>query len=282
VKRLNSILQLREVTKRIGNKIILNNINLTLYKGEVVTFIGDNGMGKSTLLKTIAGLVRLTNGQRIVPEEKLSISYVPEHFPKLNFTVNEYLNHMANMFGDSSEDIRANINKLYDKFNINQMVNTKIENLSKGSMQKIAIIQALIRKSNLIIMDEPLSGQDKKSQGIFIELVNELKNNGVTIVMACHEEYLINTLSDRVIKVENGEIQEYSIDKFNIEAIMLLQLENINNCNTEFFKSIKGITNIKEEKKIINLRVKKSECDSVIFQALKNNMSVIKLNKVGE
>lgn len=279
---MNSILQLREVTKRIGNKIILNNINLTLYKGEVVTFIGDNGMGKSTLLKTIAGLVRLTNGQRIVPEEKLSISYVPEHFPKLNFTVNEYLNHMANMFGDSSEDIRANINKLYDKFNINQMVNTKIENLSKGSMQKIAIIQALIRKSNLIIMDEPLSGQDKKSQGIFIELVNELKNNGVTIVMACHEEYLINTLSDRVIKVENGEIQEYSIDKFNIEAIMLLQLENINNCNTEFFKSIKGITNIKEEKKIINLRVKKSECDSVIFQALKNNMSVIKLNKVGE
>ncbi|QAA32299.1 ABC transporter ATP-binding protein [Clostridium manihotivorum] len=276
----DSILQLKNVTKKVDGKIILDDINLELYIGQALAVLGRNGMGKSTLLKSIAGLVALTGGERIISKKDMRISYVPEHFPKLNFTVNEYLYHMGSILGLKNEEIKAKLDILYERLNISHMANQKITVLSKGSMQKVALIQALLIKCDLLIMDEPLSGQDIKSQKTLIELISELKKQDTTIVFACHEMHLVETISDRVIVVDKGKIVDHKVKEYNKKSLKLLQLKNINQVDMDFLRNLQGVINFESYKDITDVLVEKECCDNVVFTALKNGISIMSLNEI--
>ena len=91
-------------------------------------------------------------------------------------------------------------------FFLESMINTKLNELSKGSLQKVGVIQALIGKRDVILLDEPLSGQDAASQDVFIEKINELRGKGVTVLMSCHERRLIDELTDREYTINNGKL----------------------------------------------------------------------------
>ncbi|TYQ13219.1 UNVERIFIED_CONTAM: ABC-type multidrug transport system ATPase subunit [Acetivibrio alkalicellulosi] len=196
---MEELIVLENVSKDYDGNIVIKEVNLNIIKGQTLGIVGANGTGKSTLMRIIAGLSKVSDGKRLLKSENIRISYVPEHFPKLNFTPVEYLHHMGLFKGLSISDIDEQIQTLFDIFDMQLMKNTMIKYLSKGSMQKVAVIQSLLSQPDILLLDEPLSGQDINSQERFVEMIQKYKTNGVSIVLACHENYLIEKLADRVI-----------------------------------------------------------------------------------
>lgn len=278
----NIIMELKRIRKSANGKIILKDINLSLYKGQTLTILGKNGQGKSTLLKLIAGFIAPTSGERNILEKDLRISYVPERFPKLNFTANEYLMLMGEIYGLKQDDIKNSLSKLYEEFEIESMANLKIRDLSKGSAQKIAIIHALLINCPLLILDEPLTGQDSMSQSTFIKLVTNLKKKGVTILLAAHELHLIESVSDRIVIIEKGQISDYQGEESSNKPLMQVQLKNMNDKATEIIRYMEGVVNVEIHRQILNVVAEKDRCDDVVLTAIKNGLSVISLNEIRE
>ena len=198
---MEELITLNDVSKSYDGKCVLDHITMALYKAQSIAFTGHNGCGKSTLLKLIAGLIRLSSG-KIDHHEKIRFGFVPEKFPGMNISLRDYLYSIAKIENvDHSE-----VDSFVRDFFLESMINTKLYELSKGSLQKVGVIQALIGKRNIILLDEPLSGQDAASQDVFIEKINELRGRGVTVLMSCHERRLIDELTDLEYTIHNGKL----------------------------------------------------------------------------
>ena len=196
------IVTLESVSKSYNRKIVLDGISHGFQKGESIAFAGHNGCGKSTMLKVLAGLVRIDRG-RVQYSGKVRFSYVPEKFTGLDVTMGRYLYSIAGM-----EDVEwSKVKQLVQDFFLEDMLHIRMRQMSKGSLQKVGVVQALMAPHEILLLDEPLSGQDPESQEVFISKVNELRKQGITIFMSCHEKKLMDELSDRVYTIENGKLK---------------------------------------------------------------------------
>ena len=157
--------------------IIIENINHEFTLDKSVAFVGRNGCGKSTLLKMIAGLMKPTSG-KIIYSNKFNIRYVPDKFQPVNMITKEYIKTMCKIDGIKTSNTDTIINKWCERFEISDMINKNMKYLSKGTLQKIGIIQAIIVSPDILILDEPLSGLDMKSNKMFVNAVNELRKQG--------------------------------------------------------------------------------------------------------
>ena len=203
MKMNNELITLENVTKKYSNEAIIDNVSHTFYKGESIAFYGHNGCGKSTMLKIISRLIPITGGD-LKYHEKLRFSYVPEKFVGMEIEMIDYLYGVARM-----ENIDTAVTDgLIGDFFLESMIHTRMDKLSKGSLQKVGVIQALMAPHDVILLDEPLSGQDADSQKVFIDKMNDLHGRGITIFMACHEKKLIDALSDRVYTIDQGKLRE--------------------------------------------------------------------------
>lgn len=203
------MIELRNIRKSYNGKVIFKDVNLKLEEGTVTAFGGHNGCGKSTMLKVISGLVRKDCGE-IIYDRKYHFSYVPEKFPAVNMPAGIYLKHMAEIDGfylkNDSMDI---INALAKDFYMEDVLDKPMKNLSKGMLQKIGVMQALMSNPEVLLLDEPLSGQDADSQHVLIEKVKELRRQGTIILLSAHEPDLINYLGDRIYTIKECKISEY-------------------------------------------------------------------------
>ena len=206
---MDKLIALENVTKTYGGKTVIDSVSQAFMLGESVAFAGHNGCGKSTMLKILSGLIRIDRGQ-VLYHKKVRFSYVPEKFPASELTMQNYLKHVAGMEGVPFE----NVNSLIQDFFLDDMRHTKMRNMSKGSLQKVGVIQALMAPHDILLLDEPLSGQDMDSQEVFIDKVNQLKGKGVTVFMSCHEKKLMDRISDRVFIIHDGKLEKYE-DKKN-------------------------------------------------------------------
>lgn len=197
------LITLDNVTRSYNGKAVIDNVSHTFNEGRSIAFYGHNGCGKSTMLKLLAGLIPVSNG-KISYSRKLRFSYVPEKFSGTGLKMIDYLYAIAKIEGVKSEVV----NGLIRDFFLDSMINTRMDKLSKGSLQKVGVIQALMAPHDVVILDEPLSGQDADSQIVFINKMNELRKKGVTIFMSCHEKRLIDALSDKVYTISQGKLIE--------------------------------------------------------------------------
>lgn len=257
------MITLNHIVKEYDKKVILNDIDLTIEQGRTAAFIGHNGCGKSTLLKIIAGLVRPTKGT-VCLEKGLMIHYVPEHFPKMNLTVMRYLTYMGKLEKLNSTELETRIYGLAEEFFVSHMLNIPMKHLSKGSLQKIGVIQAMIKEPDILLLDEPLSGQDVMSQQVFIQKIKEMQKHNVTILMSCHEPYLIDAIADEVYEFAEGRFLSIS-NKLSGEAkwytIFFVRTEK-----AEIPESWKGHLQFTE--KGCNMRVAESVCDRAVIDML--------------
>lgn len=204
---MEKIITFENVTKSYHGKCIIDGISHDFYEGESIAFAGHNGCGKSTMLKIISGLIRINKGS-VNYHKKVRFSYVPEKFPGLDVSMLKYLKSVADM-----ENVPfSEVEKLITDFFLDGMINTKMSNLSKGSLQKVGVIQALMAPHDIMLLDEPLSGQDSDSQEIFISKINELRKKGITIFMSCHEKKLMDEISDKVYTINNGKLERLDTD----------------------------------------------------------------------
>lgn len=201
---MQELLELSGVHKRFGKSVVLHNIDWSIARGECVAITGSNGAGKSTLLHIIAGLANPSEGSRIEAFCPLRIGYVPERFPALRFRPSEYLGYIARIQRMDKQEAGKRIQAMLDLFQLQDVMMTLC---SKGMLQKVNIMQALLQQPDLLILDEPLSGLDESSQMEMIGILREVQRQGAAIAMSVHEPLLITSLADRETRLRLGRIE---------------------------------------------------------------------------
>lgn len=205
--------ELKNIGKSYNKSIIFKNINLSVKNSEPIILMGKNGCGKSTLLKIMAGIIKPTTGELSSPP-KIKISLTPDKLPPMPFKTLEYLRHMGKIQGLLTGEINEYITKMFDYFYIPHHVKEqKLNKCSKGELQKINIMQALITKPDLLLMDEPFSGLDEDSLSQLLNLLTKTSENQTAIVIACHEKEIAQKFSNIYVfkdqllnKQEGGEL----------------------------------------------------------------------------
>lgn len=212
------------VSKYFGKDRILEDINFSVEKGKTIALVGHNGCGKSTLLRMIALLTTVSGGE-IIHHKKWRITYIPERFPKSDFTAREYVVSMGMLEGLSKEEAKERGSDLLKTFFMESMADKPMKYLSKGTLQKTAVIQALLTKADILLMDEPLSGQDVESQNIFMAMIQEYVKDGGAVVMSCHEKKLINRLADIVYEIKDGYLKQAVLEDTFLQEYNILIFE---------------------------------------------------------
>lgn len=185
---MGRLVELENISKVYRNINVLRNISLTIDKNQIITFLGGNGVGKSTILRIIAGIERPSSGKVNYHNKNIKIGYVPERFPKLiRFTPSEYLNYIGKISEIPGALLNKTIADFLHRFQLEELNNQWIMNLSKGNIPKVGIIQAILQKPELLILDEPISGLDFHAQQELLTIMKELKKEGTTILLTYHE-----------------------------------------------------------------------------------------------
>ena len=202
---MQTVIHLQQISKKYGEKHVLREITQSFAEGSATAFVGHNGCGKSTLLKVLSGLIRPTRG-RVQYDRPLTIHYVPEKFPATHLTAEQYLLHMGMIDGLPKNQLTDKIRQLAEDFYMIEHLQSRMSTLSKGTLQKVGVIQALLTMPDVLLLDEPLSGQDVDAQKVFVETVNELKKRGITLFMSCHEPELVAAITERAYTIEQGKL----------------------------------------------------------------------------
>lgn len=208
------MLEIKNVSKKYGDKNAISDINLSIKKGEIFGFIGHNGAGKTTLIKSIAGIHEFDSGEILIDGInmvsdpvacKRNLAYIPDN-PDiyLNLSGIDYLNFIGDVYGVSEEKREKLISEYAQKFEILSNLGDLISSYSHGMKQKLAIISALIHEPKLLILDEPFVGLDPKSSKDLKDIMKNLCKNGTSIFFSSHVLEVVEKLCDRIAIIKNG------------------------------------------------------------------------------
>ena len=211
------MIRLENVTKIFGKDFkAVDNLNLNINEGCIYGFLGPNGAGKTTTLKMITGILRsdegeiFVNGVNIEKEPTLAkkqfgfVGDNPDMFLKLKGI--EYLNFIGTVYEVDKEKLKDNIVKYSKVFEMDEVLNNKIESYSHGMRQKIALIGALIHEPRVWILDEPLTGLDPKSSFTLKEMMREHANNGNVVLFSTHVLEVAEKVCDKVAIISKGKL----------------------------------------------------------------------------
>lgn len=202
-----TILEVQNVSKQFNGKTVLDNTSFSIAANEIIALVGKNGSGKSTLLKIIAAFIKPDSGKIVTHKTSLKVGYVPEVTPShILFTPQEYLYHMGRIRGMPKKHLLQKIKELLEMFQLKESQNTRIIHFSKGMRQKVMIMQAMLEETDLLIMDEPLSGLDAKAQNDFEQILATVRDKGLSIILTCHETKLLENLVDSVLLIQENQI----------------------------------------------------------------------------
>ncbi|MGI6221463.1 MAG: amino acid ABC transporter ATP-binding protein [Coriobacteriales bacterium] len=217
-----AVLRLDNVVKRFGNHTVLDHISFNVNKHETVAVLGPSGSGKSTLMKCVNLLEQVSDGQiwlgdlditdPRVDSDKLRsrIGVVFQHFNL--FSHMSVLNNVTlaarKVFKWDKDRAEARAMELLGRIGMEQKAKEYPDRLSGGQQQRVAICRALMMDPELLLLDEITSALDPLLVGEVLEMVEELKHQGATILMATHEMHFARTAADRIILLRNGNVAE--------------------------------------------------------------------------
>lgn len=211
------MIEIKNISKsyKKGKKVI-DNINLEIKNGEIFGFLGPNGAGKTTTIKMITGILEIDEGDILIDgksikkypiEAKKSFGLVPDNpdmFLKLKGI--EYLNFISDVYEISEEERIEKINRLSEKFEMNTVLNNKIQSYSHGMRQKIIIMGVLLHEPKNLILDEPMTGLDPKSSFDLKHIMREHANKNNTVFFSTHILEVAERLCDRVGIINKGKL----------------------------------------------------------------------------
>ncbi|MCK6472256.1 MAG: ABC transporter ATP-binding protein [Planctomycetes bacterium] len=211
------MIDIRNLTKRYGEKIAVRDLSLTLREGEIFAFLGPNGAGKTTTIKIITGLVKPTSGTAIVGGHDIAtdglavkalMSYVPDEpylYDKL--TAREFLRMIGDLYRMPPERLTDRIAKMIKAFELESFVDDLCESFSHGMKQRVVIASALLHEPRLLVIDEPMVGLDPKSARTLKDLLGRLaREDRVTIFMSTHTLSVAEELADRIGILSKGQL----------------------------------------------------------------------------
>ncbi len=208
----DKVFEINDVSRSFGAVKAVENLTLSLGKGEVTGFLGTNGAGKTTTIKMLIGLIRPTSGTvRLFggdPSDAASrtrIGYMPEmayYYPYLN--VRELLSFYGGICGMDKKTVRSRTDELLEDVELTEAAKRPLKEYSKGMLQRAGIAQALLNDPDLLILDEPFTGLDPLARIHFRELLKRLRDKGKSIFFSSHELGETELLCDNVAIMKKG------------------------------------------------------------------------------
>jgi ABC-2 type transport system ATP-binding protein len=204
------------LSKKFGDFLAVDNINLTINNGELFAFLGPNGAGKTTTIKMMVGLLKPSMGQVLIDgldiqrqplEAKARIAYVPDDtylYEKL--TAREFLRFIARLYRIDPKQAEARANSLLDFFSLSDRGDDLLQGYSHGMKQKVALASALLHDPAVIFLDEPTIGLDPKSARQMKDTLRGLRDKGVTVFLTTHILEIAEQLADRVGIINQGHL----------------------------------------------------------------------------
>lgn len=209
------MIEVKNVTKKYGNFIAVDNITFNVKDGEVVGLLGQNGAGKSTTMNMITGFIEPTEGTIIINgydimkkslKAKKQIGYMPENVPLYpELTVKEFVSYMAELKLVGRKERKQEVENAIKETGLEEVKNKLIRNLSRGYKQRVSMAGALVGNPEVLILDEPTVGLDPKQ---IIEIRNLIKNLGKkhTVILSSHILSEISQICERVVILNKGKI----------------------------------------------------------------------------
>ena len=206
------MLEINNLQKSFQRKIALDDISLSVGKGEIYGLLGPNGAGKTTIIRIInqiieadSGTIRF-NGQLMTQAQLAQIGYLPEERGLYkNMQVEEQLIFLAQLRGLTKNEAQRNVTHWLTKFGIQDWRSKRVESLSKGMAQKVQFIAALVHDPQLLVLDEPLSGFDPVNVELILTEMKELKASGKTIILSTHNMQSVDEICDRASLIHEAK-----------------------------------------------------------------------------
>jgi ABC-2 type transport system ATP-binding protein len=210
------MIELIHLVKKFGELVAVNDLSLTIARGEFFAMLGPNAAGKTTTLKILAGLMKPTSGSaRVagldVQEHPLAtrrrMAFVPD-FPFLydKLTPWEFFRFTGQLYGMDEGQIEAHGLKLVERFNLEPFAGKMIEGLSHGTKQRVAIVSALLHEPEIFIIDEPMIGLDPHHARVVKDILKERAQAGATVLVSTHQLSVAEEMADRIGIIHGGRL----------------------------------------------------------------------------
>ncbi len=209
---MNSILVTKEVTKQYGNYTALNKVSLEIPKNSIYGLLGPNGAGKTTLIRIINQITHpdqgevFFDGEKLKPHHVSNIGYLPEERGLYkSMKVGEQALYLAQLKGMEGSEAKKRLKMWFDRFEIGDWWNKKVQELSKGMAQKVQFIVTVLHQPKLLIFDEPFSGFDPINANIIKDEILRLKENGTSIIFSTHRMESVEELCEHIALIHKSE-----------------------------------------------------------------------------
>ncbi len=209
---MNKVVEVKNFSKSFGNVKAVSNLSFDVLEGETFAFLGANGSGKTTTIRSLLGIYSSDEGELKVfgapfnTDKTNLIGYLPEERGLyLNSTVEEVISYFAELKGVSKADSNKWIQNYLERVEIPDKAKTKIKKLSSGQQQKVQLGVTLVNNPKLLILDEPTKGLDPVNRSIFMNLFKEMNEKGTTIIFSTHQLDEVESIADRVLIIKQGK-----------------------------------------------------------------------------
>ena len=291
-----AIVELKNVTKRYEDKLVVDNINFSIEEGEIFGLLGPNGAGKSTVISMICGLIKadqgdiIINGHSIKTQAKLAkenIGLVPQDIALYkDLSAIENLKFWGTLYGLNGKLLSERIDEVLDATGLKDRAKDKISSYSGGMKRRINIACAVMHRPKIIIMDEPTVGIDPQSRNHILEFTKDLnKKYNTTIIYTSHYMEEVEALCNKLIILDEGKVvaggskEEIKRMVMNEETVEITSP----NCDSEVLIKLKKIENVKEalyKEGVITIFINQSEANlqSIIDVLVNSKVKIQNVN----
>ena len=296
------MIEVKNVTKKYGSFVAVDNISFKIEKGEIVGLLGPNGAGKSTTMNMITGYIEPTEGEITIDgydiskkpkKAKSQIGYMPEGVPLYSdLTVKEFVTYMAELKKVDRKTRKEKVEKIIEQTGLKDVENKLTRNLSRGYKQRVSMAGALVGEPKILILDEPTVGLDPKQITEIRELIKELGKTH-TIIFSSHILSEVSQICNKVIIINKGKIVaidtpenlETKVEENNTTNVTVEDKEDKMKTIKDKIPEIKEVTLVKENedgtKEYTLTSDKDVDLRKIIFNEFsKENITIFEMKKV--
>ncbi|MDX1278147.1 ABC transporter ATP-binding protein [Oceanihabitans sediminis] len=273
---MNNLLEAHSISKKFGDFTALNNVSISVPKGSIFGLLGPNGAGKTTLIRVINQITMPDTGHVILDGEPLQphhvqyIGYLPEERGLYkSMKVGEQALYLAQLKGLSKAEAKKRLEYWFERLEIGDWWNKKIQELSKGMAQKIQFVVTVLHEPKLLIFDEPFSGFDPINANLIKDEILRLKENGATVIFSTHRMESVEELCDHIAlihksnKILDGRLtdikRQYKTNTFEVGIKTADKIKLAETISQKFHASLTDFKSLNDD---LKLNIKLSEKDS--------------------
>ncbi|MGW7975819.1 ATP-binding cassette domain-containing protein [Staphylococcus xylosus] len=263
--------EMDQVTLKLNNKTIINNLSFQIPKGSITLLKGKNGVGKSLTLKLMTKLITPNTG---IINVSGYTSYAPDSFPKnIKLTTKSFLTTIQNLNMKRKSDSHT-VDDYLALLNLSSLQNTKLHHLSKGSLQKVNIIQTLLTDADIMVFDEPFSGLDKMSEAQFLTRLKQLSKTK-TIIITDHDSNIEHTIATHILSLDDYTFMPQS----NYQELKSITITNQQYVSEIIERDLASwvCAKLTSNHQYVTLQVDKQNLNVVLQHLLKHNCEIIEV-----